>query len=54
LLYFYLKIYTIIMDAIQEKLAAWLPENLIEQLRSQITAAAPNSQPWVLEVSIAR
>ena len=39
------------MDAIQEDIAAWLPENVIEQLRSQKSAAAPNTQPWVLEVS---
>ncbi|KAG7670939.1 hypothetical protein KSW81_004367 [Nannochloris sp. 'desiccata'] len=35
------------MEAIQEKLAAWLPQNLLEELRSQKTATAPNAQPWL-------
>lgn len=39
------------MEAIQDKIAAWLPQNLLEELRSKKTAAAPNAQPWVLEVS---
>jgi len=39
------------MEAIQKKIAAWLPQNLLEELRSKKGAAAVNAEPWVLEVS---
>jgi hypothetical protein len=48
---FILLLFSSIMDAIQEKIAAWLPRELAEQLVSQQQKpAAANNQPWVLEV----
>ena len=50
---FILSIDILRMDALQEKLAAWLPENFFEQLRSQNSAnpaAQSRTPPWILEV----